>query len=202
MVHASAGIQVAWRRVDAGVPRREVAYALLRELAGAPNAPITQTCPTCGGPHGPVTLSGGAVRASVAYARARASREVVAVVAVAPAATTMLLGVDAEFAVDPIRDAVGVGEVLGRPTAGIRDWVRVEAVLKATGQGLRTDPSAVRVATRARDWSAAVPGFAPVSGIDVTGIPGVIVAVATSPPNHSESARIMPLQDVIRHRGE
>ena len=176
---ARAGVRVAWRQVSTGSVRREVAYALIRELAGDADLVLTQTCAHCGGAHGPVLASSEAIRVSVAYARARVSGDEVAVVAVAASDAVSALGVDAEFEVDAVRDAAGVAEALGRSEADILDWVRVEAALKATGAGIRITPADVRVEVQGDSWRAAVPGAAgPFTGVDVTRIPTLVVAVA------------------------
>ena len=168
---------MAWRAVSPGATRREVAYALIRELAGDADLVVTQACDRCGGDHGPVVVEGGPVRVSVAYARARVSGDEVAVVAVATGVAA--LGIDAEFEVDPVRDAAGIAAALGRESASIHDWVRVEAALKATRAGVRTDPSQVLVQDHPGSWTATVPGTtASFRGADIRHIPNLVVAVA------------------------
>ncbi|MCB0913005.1 MAG: hypothetical protein KDB60_15450, partial [Propionibacteriaceae bacterium] len=55
------------------------------------------------------------------------------------------LGVDVErVSADPVRSA-DLGRLLGvPPDAALQRWTGVEAVLKADGRGLRTDPGQVR----------------------------------------------------------
>ena len=174
---AAAGVRVAWRAVSPGGTRREVAYALIREVVGDADLVVTQVCDRCGGDHGPVVVEGGPVRVSVAYARARVSGDEVAVVAVATGVAA--LGIDAEFEVDPVRDAAGIAAALGRESASIHDWVRVEAALKASGAGVHIDPSQVLVQDHPGSWTATVPGTAAsFRGADLSRIPNLVVAVA------------------------
>ncbi|MEZ3162232.1 chemotaxis protein CheY [Microbacterium sp. BWT-B31] len=167
-------VRLAWRAVPEGTPRRETAWALLRELL-APGTELTNPCPRCGGPHGPVRTTDASARPAVAYAGA------VAVVAVADAGPGGF-AIDAEAESDPVRDAAGLRGVLGTRTGvGLRDWVRTEAALKADSRGLRVDPGTVvitPVGTAA--WHATVPGGAAVSGWDLDGPPGILVSVALS----------------------
>lgn len=160
----AGAVRLAWAPVPADVPRREVAWRLLRELAG--DVELRNPCPFCGGPHGPVTLPASPWVASVAYAAGYA------VVAVAPAAVAVALGVDA------VADAgIRLDRVLG-PAATPRDWARMEAALKADGRGLRVDPGAVRVRDTDAGWSADLPGGGKLIGWDLPGPDGVVVAAA------------------------
>lgn len=160
-------VRVAWAEVGTGAPRREIAWSLIRDLV--PGAVVSNPCRRCGGPHGPVRVEGAETVASVSYAGG------LALVAVADAAAARALGVDAEAAEPSARaqrrtasatrrcarrpdggspvssaavhhtvSAAGLDGVLGSG-ATLRDWVRVEAVLKADGRGLRVDPADVRV---------------------------------------------------------
>ena len=59
--------------------------------------------------------------------------------------------IDAELETDPVRDAAGLNGILGaRSGVRVRDWVRVEAALKADGRGLRVDPGSSRHRTSGR----------------------------------------------------
>jgi 4'-phosphopantetheinyl transferase len=165
-------VRLAWSLVPPGSPRREIAWNLLRGLA--PGARLSNPCPRCGGPHGPVRVDGAEVAASVTYAGDYA---IVAVVGLSDASG---LGIDAELAVDPRRDAAGFRGVLGegRP-ADVRAWTRVEAALKADGRGVRLDPARVEVIERPGGWTARMPGRAvEMSGLDLVGPPGTIVSAA------------------------
>lgn len=156
------GLRVAWRSVPEGVPRRDVAWGLLRELTGATE--ITNPCPFCGGPHGPVQLPGSPWRASVSYA------DGLAVVGVVPTADAAAFGIDAE----------------GAATPGARAWTRIEAALKADGRGMRIAPESVRVTENGDGWTAIVPspdGRAGqvYHGLDVPAADGVLISVAALP---------------------
>lgn len=115
-------------------PDRAGLRAAAESLAG----PVTRLCPRCAGTdHGRPRTAGGAL--SLAYAAGL-------VVLARAEGTGLRLGVDVEP--DP-----GVG-----PTpAGLADraaWTRAEAVLKATGEGLRRDPASVRADEA---WTTALP---------------------------------------------
>lgn len=175
------GLRLAWARVPAARPdRRTVAWALLRGLladAGSPHAVLTNPCPRCGGPHGPVRVNDERWFAAVTYAGASA------IVGIHPRAGAAGFALDAE----PLHDSVR--EAAGGVAGGLRRWVRVEAALKATGLGLRVDPASVHVAARddGTDWSAAVPDAARQSvvtarGQDLScGPPGILLCAALVP---------------------
>jgi len=166
MTAAWGDVRVAWAEVPDHAGRRAVAWALLRGLL-PPQARLSNPCPRCGGPHGPVRVAGAPFLASVSYAGGTA------VAGVVPAAVASAFGIDAE----PDRDAADLAGVLG-PAASVRDWTRVEAALKADGRGLRVDPARVRVAEAAGGWSAVVPGAPAFSGRELPGPPGVLVGAA------------------------
>ena len=165
------GVRIAWRAVPAGMPRREVAWALLRELL-PPTATIDNPCPRCGGPHGPVRIHGAQAAASVTYAGGHA------LVAVCTAEGVAAVGIDAESVEDPRRDAAGLVGVLGPGAASVRSWTRVEAALKADGRGLRVDPAAVRIEENPAGWIAHVPGGGSVIGWDAPGPRELVLSVA------------------------
>jgi 4'-phosphopantetheinyl transferase len=144
-------IVVARVAVDASADRpartavgRDALRALAAELVGADPADVTvrARCATCGGPHGRPVLGGSrdldALHASVAHAGAAV---VVAVSAGGP------VGIDAE---PRGREAP--------PGTTLEEWVRIEAVLKADGRGLRIDPSCVRFADDAHGSVAWIDG--------------------------------------------
>lgn len=167
-------VRLAWAVVPEGEERRAVAWEVLRGML-APGARLTNPCPRCGGPHGPIQTTDAAARPAIAYAGATA------VIAVAEAGPGRF-AIDAESERDQTRDAAGLDGVLGTGrSATLRDWVRVEASLKADGRGLRVDPAAVRVtATGTSTWVAAVPGGDAVEGWDLEGPPGIVVSAAIS----------------------
>ncbi|MFJ6652835.1 chemotaxis protein CheY [Microbacterium sp. NPDC091313] len=158
------GVRLAWERVADLADRRATSRALLARLL--PGARFSSVCAACGGDHGPVRVAGSPSVAAVAYAGGWA------IVAVADGAAAV--GVDAEVATVTVH----LDRVLA-PGAAVRDWVRIEAALKADGRGLRIDPAAVEIDETDDGWLAAVPGRrAPLRGADAAGPPGLIVAVA------------------------
>ena len=144
MIH---GVVVARIAVDPSADRatrtaagRDALRALAAELAGADPVDVTvrARCVDCGGPHGRPVLGGSraldGLHASVAHA---GDVVVVAVGADGP------IGIDAE----PRGRQTPPGTTLG-------EWVRIEAVLKTDGRGLRVDPSRVRFAGDAHRMTA------------------------------------------------
>lgn len=174
-------IRLGWAQVGARESRREVAWQLLHDLIGDPDVQISNPCPRCGAAHGPVHIEGAALTASISYAAGWA------VAALAPAHTGAV-GVDAEPESDPHRDHVGLDGILGPGRARVRDWVRVEAALKADRRGLRIEPGLVRVTptdvghgAEAASWHARIPGRAEqIAGWDLEGPPGVLVSAAVA----------------------
>lgn len=206
----------AWASIPAATPRRDVARVLVRSLVDiiAPGCDIalSNPCPRCGGPHGPVVVTGAPVVASVAYATRRGASPTKSTIAVAAAARespaasgpaesgpTDAIGIDAEFVDDPVRDGIGLAGVLAEG-ASIRDWVRVEAALKADGRGLRAAPESVEVRPREGGWVATVAGSAHVlHGRDLSGPSKLIVSVArrltrqgVTPPGSPPAAPTTP----------
>ena len=158
-----AEVEVRWRRVPEGAARRAVSRALLAELL--PGASFAARCARCGGDHGRLRVSGADAAVSVSYAEGWAFT--------VAASGTLRVGLDAV----PVA-VTGLERVL--PGADARSWARVEAVLKADGRGLTVDPARVRFAAdpAGADWSARVGDGPALTGWDVTGPPGVVVAVA------------------------
>lgn len=136
---------------------------------------VDARCPSCGGPHGPLTLAlreGAETDAEPDRLGARTPSSGRASLALRPSASVPSVSMstsedvivvavsdDARFGVDievlfSARHGVGSGDVLERvrdvaavlgvDTGDEREvlqrWVRVEAVLKADGRGLRVDP--------------------------------------------------------------
>ena len=167
-------VRLAWREIPPGMPRRDVAWTLLRDLLPE-GAELSHPCPRCGGPHGPVLVSGAPFVASISYAGS------LAVVAVADSAQSAAIGVDAEPAEDARRDAAGLGGVLGPGEASVRSWTRVEAALKADGRGVRVEPASVRISETGEEWIADVPGGGAFEGWDARGPEGYVVSVAVRP---------------------
>ena len=100
-------------------------------------------CPDCGEQHGrPMVLGLQGTHVSLTHASGLA-------VAVA---SNVPVGIDAEPRTVP-QERIDAIRVVTRLRAGdaLRHWVRVEAVLKADGRGLRVDPADVRVRGRTAD---------------------------------------------------
>lgn len=118
---------------------RAMLHQILTDWFGGPEVD-TRPCPNCGGPHGGVEVDPPTAQASISYTAQSV------VVAVAGTEVTQL-GVDVvSTAADPVRDA-DLARLLGVPAAAaLQRWAAVEAVLKATGQGLRIDPDRVSFA--------------------------------------------------------
>lgn len=110
-------------------------------------------------------------------------------VALAPSEQVALAGEEARLAGPAIPD----GDRSMLREARLRTWVRKEAVLKATGQGLATDPREVVLGR----WSdppqvVAAPGPVPATRwwmVDVDPVPGFLGAVASAAPG-IERARL------------
>lgn len=168
-------MEVAWRRVPRAAPRRDIAWALLREMLPA-FASLGNRCSRCGGPHGAIVVENAPFAASVSYAGD------LAVAAVAPLGDDVIaIGLDAESDVDPQRDRVGLRGLLGGDReVPVREWTRVEAALKADGRGLRVDPAGVRLVVGAEGWTASVPGGHRIIGWDAAAPAGMTISIAVS----------------------
>lgn len=132
---------------------------LIREViaAGAPgkhlgdqpgHSPrIDAVCRDCGGPHGPVRVTG--YRVSVSHSGGVTA---VAVVSDEDARVTGIegIGLDLEITTAGSEKADAVRALLAEPDLSdeqtLGRWTEIEAVLKADGRGLRVSPDAVRIA--------------------------------------------------------
>jgi 4'-phosphopantetheinyl transferase len=108
--------------------------ALARHL-GAYDVRVTRRCDTCGGPHGKPTIGDNAAHVSVTHSGDR----------VAVAIANAPVGIDVEHAVETW-DVATVAAAIQHPgdvpldrDGFWRTWVRKEAVVKATGEGLVRD---------------------------------------------------------------
>ena len=110
---------------------------------------LDRTCPTCGAQHGPVTTPGRAWRCSVSHSGS------FAVAAAVGSSGANQLGVDLETGCPPdwralLPDVVAPEEVTPEhEQAFVTMWVRKEAVLKATGEGLSRPMSSVSISDSA-----------------------------------------------------
>jgi 4'-phosphopantetheinyl transferase len=130
--------------------------ALVRALAAprlgvAPDAVVLdRTCPECGQAHGKVRVVGDDLALSVSHSGdwvlvAAGPRGPIGVdvEVVDPAVDPMAL---ADLTLDPAeREILTALEPARRPAAFARYWTRKEAVLKTTGDGLRSPPNQVQV---------------------------------------------------------
>lgn len=138
-------------------PAEEARAAALGEAASLLGVDVTDLriegyCPDCGRDHGrPVVrrADGGDVDVWVSIAHAR-NRSWIAATLEGP------IGVDVEAVDQPVGRVEAITSALGddpasgaaakqEPSALLRRWTSVEAVLKADGRGLRVDPSAVSI---------------------------------------------------------
>lgn len=119
---------------------RDLLDDVLRDVLGTV-PPIGRRCPDCERPHGKPVLDHPTHHVSTSQSH---GLSVVAVCDEGP------VGVDVEH-LDAVRFAgfddvaLGPGEVAQDPRDRAVLWTRKEAVLKATGEGLRTDPRSVAV---------------------------------------------------------
>jgi 4'-phosphopantetheinyl transferase len=129
---------------------------------------LDRACPTCGAQHGPVTTPGRAWRCSVSHS---GSFAVAAVAAVASSGST-LVGVDLETRCPPdwrelLPDVLAPDEVTpGHEQAFLTMWVRKEAVLKATREGLSRPMSSLSIA-EVDDSPRVVTGAPPLQLVDL-----------------------------------
>lgn len=125
----------------------------------AAQAPLDRTCERCGAPHGRPRVAG--AHLSIAHA----------------AGTALVAVSDAPVGVD--LEPVGRGVPIDSGAADLADWVRKEAVLKLTGDGLRLPLALVEVdAGRVTRWPSK-----PLSDVSVhdLAVDGFVAALATAP---------------------
>lgn len=170
---------------------RETAHDALRTLAvqlGAPSdARLTHACPSCGSSeHGRPVLHGDGLLPYVSLSHARGTG--MSLIAVCFEAR---VGVDVESTsrADDIASAAEVmlhpGERPTSPDDTLRLWVRKEALLKAHGTGLATDPRSV---------------FLDASGHVLEGPTGTIVDVTLGPTWCAAVAVLGPSCEVVVSR--
>lgn len=148
-----AGTRIAWGYSRNRAGRRNLGRALLQELLPAGTA-LTQVCPVCGGPHGPVMTDVDGTAGpfvSISYAGS------LAVVGVAPEGSA---GIGLDVEVNSASRQAAVREALSDVDAHVSQWTRTEASLKSRGTGLHGRyrgiefiPEAIEV-EGARGWRA------------------------------------------------
>jgi len=169
-------VRVAWAFGD----DRDLADHLLVGLLDEPAGPVRRLCPWCGsGAHGRPVLAG-SPHAHLSLARA-GELTVVATCDRAP------IGIDVEredaaaSAGTLLHPREVAGDTLGRTVT----WVRTEALLKATGHGLRLDPTTVRISDPGAPPELLVWPESPAPEVwlcDVAIAPGYVAAVAVMAP--------------------
>jgi 4'-phosphopantetheinyl transferase len=164
-------VVVAWTErptTDAPARRRagdDLLRALVRELGGPVDAGIARLCPECGShEHGAPAVQGEPIVVSVAYAGP------LVVGAAARQEDAASVGIDVEPADRSIGDLAAL--FAPAPSPDLEGWTRIEAVLKATGRGIRIAPSTVAIGSQ----PGPLPGF-----LRTTSPPGLMVATVDSP---------------------
>lgn len=146
---------------------------LIAEISGAPGA-VDTVCDHCGGNHGAPKATSAPVRLSLSYAGD------LVVAAAAHCDIAGGLGVDVE-ATDSRSANAPLDELrplfAGHEPPTLREWVRIEAAVKADGRGLRVDPASVEFSSDAR--TAVIPGrAAPLRVFDVAAPEGYLISLA------------------------
>ena len=172
------------------------AHALLRIVVGRQlgcgpeRVVIDSTCPRCGGPHGPPRLVDRERRQVLHLSLAHAGSRVLAAVSMAGPvgvdvdveAAAAFSGFDAVALAGTERSMIGRLPPSSRAAARVTAWVRKEAVLKATGDGLNVPPGDVVVSPfgeppRLLAWDDAPPDPVHLHDVDVAA-PGYAACVA------------------------
>lgn len=157
-----------------------VSHVALRLLLGAslevhPSAVelVREACPRCGGPHGrPALASGRPLRFSLSRSEGHAL-------------IALRRGLDVGVDLEAASASAGI-----RPSGDLARWVRTEALLKSTGEGLSRDPDAVTLRPTAPGvWSEQVEGDAapeselpgPARTVADLALPSPLVAAVAGP---------------------
>jgi 4'-phosphopantetheinyl transferase len=181
-----------WRRLRKSSDRsrfvasRALLKALVGELAGvAPSAVrLDYRCERCGEQHGRPVVLAPPVAAAWHVSLAHSGDLVVVAAATSPVGVDVECVEDTEFAgfdqvaLTPAEQQAVADLPAGRERsqARARHWVRKEAYLKATGEGLRTDPARLTIPARADVTEVEVPI-------------GYVAAVAVLPAVRGTAAR-------------
>jgi 4'-phosphopantetheinyl transferase len=105
------------------------------------NVEIDRTCPTCVRPHGKPQLPGTGLHASISHSGERIA---VALTSVAPVGIDVEKSADVEYE-DMAARILGPSESVQSLDEFYTTWCRKESVVKATGDGLRTELAQVTV---------------------------------------------------------
>lgn len=169
-------VRVAWAYGDDPDLADRLLLGLLDGMAG----PVRRLCPWCGsGAHGRPVLPG-PPHPHLSLARAG----VLVVVATCDCAPVGI-DVEREDAAAASGGTLHPREAAGEAVGGPVTWVRKEALLKATGHGLRLDPTTVRVSDPGAPPELLVWPEPPIPDVwlcDVTIAPGYVAAVAVMAP--------------------
>lgn len=161
-------VSVAWAAsTDRRAAGRDLLRRLVADLGGGADATIGQRCDECGAAdHGALYVVDRPIAVSVSYA------DPLVVVAAVRHEDAASVGIDVEPDDRPIGDLAALFAPNAAPDLTV--WTRIEAVLKATGRGIRMDPSTVRIDG---DRTISPPGFEVAT---MAGPEGHIVSVAVA----------------------
>jgi len=119
--------------------------------------PVDRACTGCGKPHGKPRVAG--LELSVSHSGERVALAVARTVAVGVDVEKLSRALDDDALIARVLTPAEAARVSGlpaaeRPQAFLRHWTRKEAVVKATGEGLRAELSAFGVGDGTVDWPA------------------------------------------------
>ncbi|MEO5920156.1 MAG: 4-phosphopantetheinyl transferase [Pseudolysinimonas sp.] len=161
-------------RADEFLAGRLLLRSLAADLLGiSPSeVPILARCPDCSAPHGRTVIEGSDLHVSLSHTPLGR---------VGAAMFGAAIGVDAE----PIRGhpsrLAAIRHVAN--VESLRDWTRIEAVLKADGRGLRIDPRDVEMQETSSGVVASVPDSPTrYQLVTPTAMAGLVVSVAHAGP--------------------
>lgn len=165
----------------ASADRRASGNALISAVAaslGVDVGPPARRCPICGShEHGVPEIAGGRLVASLSYA------DDIVVAAVARREDGAAVGVDVERADRSTGDLAALFAAHAIPD--IEQWTRIEAVLKASGRGIRISPSTIDVSGPVAHLGESSFDLATVAGPE-----GYVVSVAAAAPSAARPSRV------------